>query len=168
MWFSLGLLMGGALSASALLLASGLTEPLSDWVASGLLLAVAAVAVLRDAGVLRFPLPENRRLVPQTIFRKAPRRAALQFGLEMGTGVRTYVPASSPYVLAVALLLLAPAPSVFALSGAFFGVGRAITPWFRLVAPDQEAWDGTLDASTRSIAMVTSVASLVCALTVVW
>ncbi|MFD0428413.1 hypothetical protein ACFQ60_11025 [Streptomyces zhihengii] len=32
-------------------------------------------------------------------------RGAMQFGFELGTGVRTYVSASAPYAIAVAVLL---------------------------------------------------------------
>jgi transposase-like protein len=43
---------------------------------------------------------EAGRQVPQDVFARGLYRAALQFGFEMGTGVRTYVPATTPYLLA--------------------------------------------------------------------
>ena len=51
-------------------------------------------------------------------------KSAVQFGIEMGTGVRTYLSASAPYMVAAYLLLSsAPVPDVFA-AAMGFAVGR--------------------------------------------
>lgn len=103
--FTCGLLAGGALSAGVLWLVSGLFTPVPAGVRQGLIVAVALLAALRDAGKLSLRLPQNARQIPQDVLRRHLARGALQFGFELGTGVRTYVSASAPYAMAVAVLL---------------------------------------------------------------
>lgn len=87
------------------------------------LVAVAAVAIaLREFGVVGFPLPQNARQVPQWMT-AIPGYGALQFGIEMGTGMRTYLPTGLPHLLALAMLLLAD-PAAALLAGLGFGLGR--------------------------------------------
>jgi hypothetical protein len=109
--------------------------------------AVAAIA--RDFRLVQFGLPENRRQVPRTIFRKAPPSAFFQFGFELGTGVRTRLPATTAHVTAVALLLLAPGLILTVLVGAVFGLGRAMMPLARHLSADQHGWDETLRRTKR-------------------
>ena len=51
---------------------------------------------------------------------------AWRFGLEMGTGLRTYVPAVAPYVLLLGLVLARPTLAEVLLAAAGFGVGRTV------------------------------------------
>ncbi|MEV4257908.1 hypothetical protein AB0J52_32505, partial [Spirillospora sp. NPDC049652] len=88
---------------------------------------VAAVAAAREAGLVRLPLPQNSRQIPQEVLMHRLRTGSLQFGFEMGTGVRTYVSASSPYVLALGLLLAHMSGPATLLAGVAFGVGRALS-----------------------------------------
>ncbi|WP_283138965.1 hypothetical protein [Rhizohabitans arisaemae] len=125
--FSGGLLVGGAVSGTALWALSGLTEPLpGPWRAWPPVLA-AALGVLREAGVLRIALPQNARQIPQAVLQRDVRRGALRFGFELGTGVRTYVSSTAPYVLAAGLLFARPDLPAALLIGACFGAGRALT-----------------------------------------
>ena len=145
---SAGLLLGGVLSVSVLWLASGLFSPLPEAVRYGALLLVALLCVLRDAGAVRLPLPQNARQIPQEVLQRHLLRGALQFGFELGTGVRTYVTASAPYAVAVAVLLhgdLGPALLV----GVGFGAGRALTPLVRLASGSVTAWDDRLEERQR-------------------
>lgn len=137
-FFTAGLLLGGALSGLVVWLLSGLSEPIPR---SGRAVAVAAVAaagVLREFGLLRFPLPQNARQIPLDVLRLRPRLGPMQFGFELGTGVRTYVTSSAPYVVALALLLSHPAPQVAVTTGLGFGVGRALTAATVLWSRDPE------------------------------
>src|SRR5919198_5663269 len=102
-------------------------------------LALIAV-LLRQLGVLRFTLPENRRLVPETDFRLGRHLGPLQFGLEMGTGVRTYLPSGLPYVGAVAVLMTASVPLALC-AGAGFGLGRALMTASSLRYGTDGGWD---------------------------
>jgi hypothetical protein len=100
---------------------------------------VAAILLLREIGVFRFSIPQNARLVPQFVTR-VPFWGALQFGAEMGTGMRTYSPTGLPHIVAVAVLLLASWPEA-ALAGTGFAVGRAVMLVTFLVASDKDAAD---------------------------
>lgn len=156
---SAGLLLGGVLSASVLWLASGLFSPLPEVVRHGALLLAALLCVLRDTGTLRLPLPQNARQIPQEVLQRRLLRGSLQFGFELGTGVRTYVTASAPYAVAVAVLLhggLGPA----LLAGAGFGAGRALTPLLRLASRDVAAWDERLERRGRALKTATASAVL--------
>jgi hypothetical protein len=53
-------------------------------------------------------------------------RGAFRFGLELGTGVRTYVPPAAPYILLLAILLGGLTLRDALLIAMGFGVGRAI------------------------------------------
>ncbi|HWM06420.1 MAG TPA: hypothetical protein VNP92_29110, partial [Actinophytocola sp.] len=62
----------------------------------------------------------------------------------LGTGVRTYLPATVPYVVATALLLSTPDPLVALATGAGFGLGRALTPLTRFLSRAGDDWDSSL------------------------
>ncbi|GLY90626.1 hypothetical protein [Actinoallomurus iriomotensis] len=138
--FSAGLLLGGTLTATVLWLLSGLTEPLPGVARTGLIIAVAVLGVAREAGWVRIPMPQNARQIPQEVLRARIRRGALRFGFELGTGVRTYVSASAPYVVALGLLLAHQGPVPTILTGTGFGIGRAATAATRYASRHDE-WD---------------------------
>ncbi|MET7365670.1 hypothetical protein ABZS61_07540 [Streptomyces sp. NPDC005566] len=155
--FTCGLLAGGMLTAGVLWLVSGLFTPIPVGVRQGLIVAVALLAVLRDTGKLSLRLPQNARQIPQDVLRRHLARGALQFGFELGTGVRTYVSASAPYAMAVAVLLsggsYAPALAV----GLGFGAGRALTPALRRLSGDGESWDDLLAGRLSGMTVACSV-----------
>ncbi|WP_110084835.1 hypothetical protein [Streptomyces sp. NRRL S-15] len=80
--------------------------------------------------------------------------------------MRTYVSASAPYAIAVAVLLsggsYAPALAV----GLGFGAGRALTPALRRLSGDGERWDDFLAARLSGMTVVCSVLIAAAALTV--
>ena len=123
--FSVALVLGGTLSATVIWLTSGLGRGLQPAWRIGLLAALIIVAVLREFHVLNIALPQNARQIPQEVFAKGPLLGPFQFGFELGTGVRTFVSASLPYVLAAALWLYATDYRIALLVGATFGLGRA-------------------------------------------
>ncbi|MDN3355022.1 hypothetical protein [Actinomadura sp. DC4] len=138
--FTLGLLLGGTLSATVLWLLSGFAAPVPGPVRTGAILAVAVLGVAREAGWVRIPMPQNARQIPQEVLQYKIRRGALQFGFELGTGVRTFVSASAPYVVALGLLLGHQGPATTILTGTGFGVGRAVTATVRYASRHDE-WD---------------------------
>ena len=73
--------------------------------------------MLREIGLVTIRLPQNARQIEQDVLQRNRRRGCSQFGFELGTGVRTYVSATAPYVLAVALLFLAGQQLYVALAG---------------------------------------------------
>jgi hypothetical protein len=92
------------------------------------------------------------------------RRGALQFGFEMGTGVRTFMTSGLPHLLAVALLLLSGVPEAV-LAGLAFGAGRAWMTLSRLWSGDTDAWDAGLVRWSRPLRVVLAVAALCCCVT---
>jgi hypothetical protein len=154
--FCAGLLLGGAGTATVLVVAGSLIRapvpPPVRWAAVGV--ALCAV-LLRERGVVRFPLPENRRLVPDSVLRLGRHLGPLQFGLEMGTGVRTYLPSGLPYVGAVAVLLTAPVSAGLG-AGLGFGLGRALMTTSSLRYDADSGWDGAWLRHRRLLAPVTT------------
>ena len=157
--FVVGLLGGSLLTATVLWVFSGLAEPLPVAARDAAVLGVAALAVLRDGGVLRVPLPQNPRQVPQEVLLRSWHRGALRFGFELGTGVRTFLSASAPYAVAAALLLGGPSLVGAALpAGLGFGAGRALAPLLRRASGDGVAWDNWLAARSRLLRIGCAVA----------
>ena len=101
---------------------------------------ITAVAAACDARLLPFRLPQNGRQVPSDIIVRTDGSGALQFGFEMGTGLRTFVPSHLPHVLVATVLLVAPwwaAPML----GTAFGFGRTLMVHSAVRSGDATAWD---------------------------
>jgi hypothetical protein len=155
---------GGITSALVLWAISGLLSYVEEVVRLAALLVIALLVVSQETKLVHLRFPANHRQVPQEAFASGPYRAAVRFGFELGTGVRTYLPSSVPYLLAAALLLVPPALILAVLAGASFGLGRAAMAAFRLASPDTDRWDERLTARLRYIppgAALTGVGSLV-------
>jgi len=117
------------------------------------------IAVLRDAGVAPFtgiPLPQNRRQVPQDVLQRDLVRGSVQFGFELGTGVRTFISSTAPYVVAVGLLMANEGLLAAVLTGLGFGLGRAATPLVRRASGAGDSWDDRLRTRLRPITVSTS------------
>jgi hypothetical protein len=139
--FGLGLVAGGTVIASVLLVAGSLVRaPLPQAARCAIAVAALAAMLLQERGVLRLRLPENRRLVPESVFRLGRHLGPLAFGVEMGTGARTYLPSALPYAAAAAVLLLASAPAALG-AGAGFGLGRALMTTSSLRFGADGGWD---------------------------
>lgn len=90
------------------------------------------------------------------MLRMRPTVGALMFGFELGTGVRTLVTGSAPY-LAVLVCILVADWHVSLAAGLGFGVGRGLLPLDRFHAgPD--FWDGRLSGSTYQVAKIAGLA----------
>jgi hypothetical protein len=151
-WFSGGLLAGGLTSAlCAVTLGSLLLRPVLPSVAqAALVAAVFAMVALHEVGVVRLRLPQNARQVPESVVDEGARFGALQFGFEMGTGVRTFMTSGLPHVLAVALMVVAGLPEGL-LAGLGFGAGRAWMTLSRHAHRDHDEWDAALARFDRVV-----------------
>ncbi|TDD36980.1 hypothetical protein E1287_09635 [Actinomadura sp. KC06] len=134
--FTAGLLLGGTLSAMVIWLLSGFSAPLPASVRAFAILGIAALGTAREFGLLSLPLPQNARQIPQEVLQTNLRRGTLQFGFELGTGVRTYVSSTAPYVLALALLLSHGPLAITLLTGTAFGLGRALSATLTYLSRD--------------------------------
>jgi hypothetical protein len=87
---------------------------------------VAALAALRELGILRVPLPQARRQVPERWHAELPLPLwAVGYGAGLGAGAFTFQPVATYWVACAAALALAeplPAAALFAL----YGAGRAL------------------------------------------
>jgi hypothetical protein len=158
-----GLLIGGATTAAAILVASGLLVAAPEAARVVAILVLGAVAAAGDFRLVRFRLPAPTRQVPETVFSRGPVRAAFQFGFELGTGVRTQIPASAPYVVAAALALLNPGAIPTLATGIAFGAGRALMPLMRAAHVHTGTWDTLLKRRYRTMV---ELATVLCALAV--
>jgi hypothetical protein len=125
--------------------------PLPPWARLAIVGLALCAVLLRELHVVTFTLPENRRLVPETVLRLGRHLGPLQFGLEMGTGVRTYLPSGLPYVAALAVLLVAPVPAA-ACVGAGFGIGRALMTTANVRYGQDGSWNDEWLAHQRMLA----------------
>jgi hypothetical protein len=142
-------ILGGILSAACLWFLAGLVRWLPGTAVVMVLGLLCFLAVTIDLRLLPFSLPQNRRQIPRTLFHAGTRRAAVQFGFEMGTGVRTYLPSSAPYVAAGALVLLVDSLPSAALMGVGFGLARGLIPWFRHLSVEPQQWEDRLNETLR-------------------
>lgn len=134
--FRVGLLVGGVITALVLVVVGSVARaPVPWWGRWGLVGVVLVLVAVNELGLVTIRFPENRRLVPEGVFRLGRHLGPLQFGIEMGTGARTYLPSGLPYIAATAVLLTASLPQAL-LAGAGFGLGRALMTTASLNHPD--------------------------------
>ncbi|MGH3929929.1 MAG: hypothetical protein ACRDTF_08135, partial [Pseudonocardiaceae bacterium] len=93
-----------------------------------------------EFGLHRVALPHRRAQVPSKVIGAGSDAGALQFGFEMGTGVRTHLPSNLPYLPLVAVLLIGSWVAAL-LAGLGFGIGRATMALGRHYSLDPQWWD---------------------------
>ena len=156
----------GAVAASALLGALfGLAGSLlgvqaAVWVVAGLALLGAA----RETGLVRLPLPQLRRQVPERWRFELPLPVwSVGYGAGLGTGFLTFQPVATFWVAcAAAIALAAPLPA--ALAFAFYGVGRALmVAWPRRPERDATAAVERLAGRRGAVRRANAVALVACA-----
>lgn len=161
-WFAGGLLAGGlACALVAVTVGSLLRLLLPGPVAPALVAAVAVVILLGEFGLYRLRLPQNGRQVPEWVIDDGGRNGALQFGFEMGTGVRTYMTSGLPHLLLVVVLLLGGLWTAV-IAGLGFGAGRAWMTLSRLWYGDTGRWDTELDRWLRPLRALLAVSAAGC------
>ncbi|MDG4837539.1 hypothetical protein O7631_13515 [Micromonospora sp. WMMD967] len=158
-YFNHGLLLGGTASGLLLLLPAAAVQLLPLVVREVSLVIVVVLAVLCEVRIVPFRLPQNARQVPSSIMVRADGSGALQFGFEMGTGLRTFVPTQLPYLLVALSLLIAPwwaAPMM----GTCFGFGRTLMVRSAVSSGDASQWDARFASHRRTIVALCWIAAL--------
>ena len=136
-----GLVLGALTTALGLLLAGSLLRmamPATVW--RWAIIAATGLLILRELGLLRFWLPQNKRLVPEHVDRHGPFFGPLQFGFEMGTSMRTYTPSALPHAAALTIAFIA-GPWAALCCGAGFGLGRSAMVLGNLYYSNDNGWD---------------------------
>jgi hypothetical protein len=96
----------------------------------------------REVGVVQFRLPQRADQVPQSVMSSGPVWSSLYFGVALGTGARTHVTSSLPYLSLATVILLAEELHEAAGAGVGFGIGRSILAWMHVVSARSEGWQG--------------------------
>jgi hypothetical protein len=141
--FVLGLLLGAVVTGVISGAVGGLLSPLPAGFRLITLAGLLAVILPFELAGRPLSLPQNRRAIPQTIIPRPHPDGPLQFGFEMGTGLRTFMPTALPHALLVTVLL-AGDPVTGLLAGVGFAVGRAMMPMTRARHPRPATWDEIL------------------------
>jgi hypothetical protein len=127
-------------------------------------LALAVLGALREAGVVRFAIPQSKRQVPERWRFELPLPAwSLGYGAGLGVGVLTYQPVATFWVACAAALALGR-PVAGALAFALYGVGRTAV----LLVSARRGVDATavvegLAASRRTLLRANALALAACA-----
>ena len=153
--FATACVVGGSTTGVALAVLGGLapvSPPPGPAVAG--VIVLACVALLRDLGVVRFWMPENRRQVRQTVLRHRPLVGDAMFGFELGTGARTYLPATAPYLVALAVIILGEGTGPGLATGAAFGLSRGLVVADRALHKDRDRWDKALQHYRRLLPVI--------------
>ena len=106
----------------------------------GLIVAVALFVLAGECGLHRVTLPHRRAQVPSAVIGAGSDTGALQFGFEMGCGVRTHLPSNLPYLPLVTVLLVGSWVAAL-LAGLGFGLGRAAMALGSHHSRDAAWWD---------------------------
>jgi hypothetical protein len=148
--FLVGLAIGGALSGTAI----GLLAALLPWTPSvGSAVVAAAIAVslaVYDLLIGKVNLPQRRSLIPQEVFFRSHEVGFLRFGIEFGSGMRTFVTSASPYIIIVMMLGISASFTQVVIAGLAFGIGRSIGP-IQAVLAEETHWSEDLDRTARMV-----------------
>ncbi|MGH3990997.1 MAG: hypothetical protein ACRDSN_00875 [Pseudonocardiaceae bacterium] len=109
-------------------------------VSAGLVVAVGLFALAGECGLHHIALPHRKAQVPSAVIGAGGDAGALQFGFEMGCGLRTHMPSNLPYLPLVAVLLVGSWVAAV-LAGLGFGLGRAAMALGRHHSRDATWWD---------------------------
>ncbi|MGB8963913.1 MAG: hypothetical protein WCC38_18390 [Pseudonocardiaceae bacterium] len=141
---------------------SVLRPPVPPGVRTGLVVAVALFVLAGECRLHRITLPHRRAQVPSTVIAAGGDAGALQFGFEMGSGVRTHMPSNLPYLPLVAVLLVGSWAAAL-LAGLGFGLGRAAMALGRHYSGDSPWWDRQWQRRERALRITLALTALLLA-----
>ncbi|WP_166353472.1 hypothetical protein [Phytoactinopolyspora limicola] len=155
MSFGLGLQIGAVLVALVAAVIGAVVQVfLPLWIRLPVFGVLAISVVLRELGLIKLPVPENRRLVPEDVQKRGRVWGPVQFGFEMGTGMRTYSPSAQPHLALLAIVLVVPFAGSLAM-GVGFGAARLLMPVINNAYSDDGAWGDAWAAHARLLAALT-------------
>lgn len=131
-------------------------------VSAGLVVAVGLFALAGDCGLHHIALPHRKAQVPSAVIGAGGDAGALQFGFEMGCGLRTHMPSNLPYLPLVAVLLVGSWVAAL-LAGLGFGLGRAAMALGRHHSRDATWWDRQWTRHGRRLRIVLALAAVLLA-----
>jgi hypothetical protein len=154
-YFCVGLIVGAVLVS---LLLNIIGQAALQWwmpppVTIAVMVVLSGVIALHEIGLLKLRLPQNARQVPERVVQAGPRFGALQFGVEMGTGIRTYMTSAQPYMVAAVVLLIA-SPLEAVAAGLGFGLGRGLVPVSREVTDEHQEWSERFHRQYRCLRLI--------------
>lgn len=115
-----------------------------------LIAGVTCWVILVEARLLPQKWPAANRQVPSAVIGRGSVLGPAQFGFEMGTGARTFMPTPLPFIaLTAATILFGFAPAL--ITGLAFGLGRAAMTTARYYSRRPAIWDARLDKHLRAI-----------------
>jgi hypothetical protein len=158
--FAVGAVVASALVGAALGAAGSLLGTELAFVVAGFALLAAA----RESGILRLPLPQLRRQVPERWRAELPLPVwSLGYGIGLGVGFLTFQPVATFWVACAAAVALGK-PLAAGLCFAAYGAGRALmAAWPRRGQPDATAAVESLARRRRLLLFGNVAALLICA-----
>jgi hypothetical protein len=131
-------------------------------VSAGLVVAVGLFALTGECGLHHIALPHRKAQVPSAVIGSGGDAGALQFGFEMGCGLRTHMPSNLPYLPLVAVLLVGSWMAAL-LAGLGFGLGRAAMALGRHHSRDATWWDRQWNRHGRRLRIILALAAVLLA-----
>ncbi len=157
--FTAGATLGGLATLTVAHVLGGLVSWVPSTVRVGAVAAAGVVVLAQALGVAVVPVPQRRAMIPIGRFDRRQGAAQFLFGLELGSGLRTYLPSLAPhYVAAFALAHVVPLWGLPILAVGW-GAGRSLPLVARLGDARRGGWAGQA-ALTRRAARVGGVAAV--------
>lgn len=146
--FAAGSLTGGAITGLLLTVVGGLVSWIDGTIRLGAFLVGGMGLVIYDLCVSRVQLVQAARQIPQEVFISDLRWAASRFGFEYGTGLRTFLTSSAPYILGCAVILAEVRPLTGFAVGSAFGFGRSFS-LLQYQVKKKENWQEAVQRQAR-------------------
>ncbi|HZA18012.1 MAG TPA: hypothetical protein VE645_14220 [Pseudonocardiaceae bacterium] len=146
----------------AVALGSLVRPALPPAVSASLIVAVGLFALAGECGLHHIALPHRKAQVPSAVIGAGGDAGALQFGFEMGCGLRTHMPSNLPYLPLVAVLLVGSWVAAL-LAGLGFGLGRAAMALGRHRSRDATWWDRQWTRHGRRLRITLALAAVLLA-----
>lgn len=154
--YSTGLVAGAFVVGAVALAIGGIVSPIPGDVRTVAVVVVCLIAVVRDlSSRAKVLIPGRRRQIPQRVLFDQGRVGVVQFGFEMGTGIRTYLTSAAPVPVLAYVVLVDPAARVVALAVLGFSLGRYL-PTALVTAAREDRLDRPELAALAAIARPTT------------